>query len=61
MQSPTFEQIWTPEGWAEYWTENRPAKKQRYYQFRSAVRMTFWIPLTITTVYMFLSVVSVYS
>jgi hypothetical protein len=61
MQSPTFEQIWTSEGWLEYWTENRPTKNQTYYQFRSVCRMAFWIPLVTVTVYMFLSVVSVYS
>jgi hypothetical protein len=60
MESPTFMQIWTPEGWLEYWTENRPKKNQTYYQFRSAIRMAFWIPVTVIFVYEFLALVSVY-
>ena len=61
MRSPIFEEIWTDKGWEKYDTNCRPARHRSYYQMRSCFRMALWIPLTIVTVYMFLSVVSVYS
>jgi hypothetical protein len=61
MKSPQFLDIWTAEGWMEYFWNNRPAKSRQYYQLRSAVRMLLWIPLTTFTVYMLLAFVEVYS
>lgn len=61
MRSPTFEEIWTENGWQNYDTECLPKRDRSYFQIRSCFRMALWIPLIIVTVYMFLAVVSVYS
>ena len=53
--SPTFLEIWTSEGWMEYFYRHAPAKTREFYKFRSVCRMAFWIPLTYLTVAMFLS------
>lgn len=42
--NPTFLQIWTGEGWLEYFWNNQPVKTRQYYQVRSAVRMALWVP-----------------
>lgn len=61
MRSPTFEEIWTDNGWQKYDTECLPKRDRSYFQIRSSIRMALWIPITTVTVYMFLAVVSVYS
>lgn len=53
--NPSFEEIWG-NNWIPMWKRSR-----RYYRVRSIVRMAFWIPVVTVTVFMFLSVVSVYS
>jgi hypothetical protein len=61
MESPTFIQIWNDLDWFKYWEITQPKHTREYYKFRSVCRMAFWIPVVTVTVYMFLSVVSVYS
>jgi len=61
MKAPTFTQIWNDLDWFNYWELSQPKHTREYYKFRSVCRMLFWIPVTTATIYMFLSVVSVYS
>lgn len=53
--NPTFIEIWTSEGWMEYFYRVNPKHTREYYKFRSVCRMAFWIPLAYLTLVLFLS------
>lgn len=57
MPAPSFLQIWGVEPWevCGYHPQVTYKRSRRYYQFRSVVRMAFWIPVCYLTVAMFLS------
>jgi len=59
--NPTFLQIWTKEGWMEYFWVNAPAKTREYYQLRSAVRMALWVPFFYGCTMIILNAVAVFS
>ena len=61
MRNPTFAEIWTKEGWLTYNWEFIPAKSQTYYKFRSAVRMSIWVPFFVGCFYIIVGAASVFA
>lgn len=61
MRSPQFLEIWTAEGWMEYFWNNRPVKTRQYYQLRSAIRTIIWLPFFVGCFYIYVGAVAVFS
>lgn len=49
--NPTYREIWTNNGWAEFWYRNSGQLKhgQKWYQIRSVIRTAIWFPLSAYT------------
>lgn len=59
MRSPTFIEIWDDKSWNHYEAELMPKRNNRYYRFRSTVRMALWIPVFTYITYFSLAAISV--